>query len=138
MVILALLAVIAAGHLGSPTPAADAGETRLVAIGANIRGDAKGRPIIQRDPRHTSKGIVHPTCEGENLRLEPRPASRYAPFLSVTMDGWFLRHGFAGGLASVQGGRVLINFTRQGEPTTCQEVFSHPQGNVWVQGTVVR
>lgn len=136
--ILALLAVIAAGHLGSSPPEVDAGTTNLIPIGANVRGDTRGRPMIQRDPRHTSKGLVRPSCEGAYLRIEPRPTSRYAPFLAVTVDGWFLRHGYRAGLASVQGKRILINFTRDGEQTTCQEIFGNPQGNIWIQGTVVR
>lgn len=134
---LSLVALGAALVFAGPLRPADAG-TRLVAIGGNVRGDAQGRPFIQRDARHTSVGIVHPSCEGQYLRIETRPVSRFAPILSLTVDGYFLRHGYAAGLASVQGRRTLIGFTRAGESVDCAEVMSHPEGNLWVQGTVVR
>lgn len=135
---LARAALVAAGIAVAVPHGTDAGDLRLVPVGANVRGDAKGRPTIQRDARHASTGIVRPSCEGPHLRIETRPASRLAPFLSVTVDGWLLRRGYAAGLTSVQGGRTLVGFTRHGEPATCAEVFADPAGNLWITGSVVR
>lgn len=127
--------LVVAGALA--TRPADAGP-RTVDIAAIVRGDAQGHPVIQRDPRHTSTGWVHPRCEGASLRIEPRPVGRYAPVVVVGMDGWLADHGYAAGVRSSQGRRVLVAFTRHGERVTCAEVFGHPAGNVHLVGTVIR
>lgn len=119
-------------------PSTDAGTTRTVAIAAIVRGDANGEPVIERNERHTSTGWVHPSCEGESLRIEPRPTGRYAPVVVVGMDGWLADHGYAAGIRSSQGGRVLVAFTKGGERVGCREVFGHPEANLHLLATVIR
>lgn len=132
---VALGAAVVASLAGAP--AGDAGP-RAVALAAIVRGDAHGRPVVQRDANHSSVGWAHPSCEGPSLRIEPRPAGRYAPVVVVGMDGWLADRGYAAGVRSSQGRRVLVAFTRHGEPVTCAEVFAMPEGDLHVLGEVVR
>lgn len=138
-IIGALVSVVAL-----PRPAAADGvprnpEVRAIPLAAIVSDrTGSGRPRIQLDPRHASVNARRAGCEGANLVVVPAIRSRYAVVVVVGLDGWLLRHGYAAGVPSSQGRRVLVGFTREGEPVPCSEVFSHPQANVHVVGSIIR
>lgn len=114
-------------------------EARMVTMAAIVSDrTGRGRPTIQHDPRHASANVRRVGCEGADMVVVPSVRSRYAPVIVVGLDGWMLRHGYAVGVPSSQGRRVLVGFTRDGEPIGCREVFSHPEANLHVLGEVIR
>lgn len=128
---VALVAVGVVIVLLTTRPGADAGSVRYVPIGGTIRSGAHGL-VVERNRTHAPRGLTRPRCVGANLRVDLRPRSRVAGWVTVSVDGAMLRAGIAAGLTSVQGGRILVGFARHGEPIGCREAFADPAGNLWV------
>lgn len=114
---------------------------RLVTFGAIVSDrDGSGHPTLQTDPRHRSFGVRRTGCEDGNMVIVPIVRSRFAPVVSVTVDGWLGDRGYEGHKRSSQGRRILVSFTRVTadgiERVSCSEVFSHPEADVSILGTV--
>lgn len=135
---LALVALGAA--LTWPHPS-DAGTvtnaTRTVAIGGTVRPDGRGGWRVEDNGRHATRGLLRPRCQADGtLRVDLRPRSRVAGWGAVSVDGLLASQGVAVGLASVQGGRLLLRFARDGGRIGCSEL-TDPATNVWISWVVV-
>ena len=106
--------------------------TRTVAIGGTVRPDGKGGWRVEGNRTHATRGLLRPRCQADGtLRVDLRPRSRVAGWGAVSVDGLLVSQGVTVGVASAQGGRLLLRFARHGERIGCSEL-TDPAGNAWV------
>jgi len=120
---------------------ADAGTvtnaTRTVAIGGTVRPDGRGGWRVEGNRTHATRGLLRPRCQADGtLRVDLRPRARMAGWGAVSVDGLLVAQGVTVGLASAQGGRLLLRFARDGERIGCSEL-ADPATNLWISWVVV-
>ena len=130
------VALVALGAALTWPQAGDAGTvtngTRTVAIGGTVRPDGKGGWRTENNRTHATRGLLRPRCQADGtLRVDLRPRTRMAGWGAVSVDGLLASQGVAVGLASVQGGRLLLRFARDGGRIGCSEL-TDPATNFWV------
>lgn len=133
---LARVTLVAAGALLAVPHGTDAGDLaghdRTLAIGGTVRPDGKGGWRVECNATHACRGLVRPRCLPDGtLRVDLRPRTRMAGWGAFGVDGVLLAQDVAVGMASAQGGRLLLRFARGGERIHCSEL-TDPAGNAWV------
>lgn len=132
-------ALVAAGALA--VRPADAGTVsngvRTVAVGGTVRPDGRGGWRTESNATHSTRGVLRPRCQSNGLlRVDVRPRTRAAGWWTATVDGTLAVQDITVGFSSVQGGRLLLVFTRHGERISCADITA-PGSNVWLAGVQV-
>lgn len=131
--------LVVAGAMATQPPVESSPSVVQVTIGGDVRYDPeRKRMVAQNNATHWTRGL-YPRCEGDYLRIDVRPASIVAPWVSLSEDGAMARRDIQASVGSSSKSRLLIRFTRGGETVSCRETFvESPASNLWVVAVITR